>query len=166
MALVCKLCGYKQYDIDTVKEARKIFPGVESHDIPYYCGACLENASDEEYAWMKADMTGEKVKKHALTDKKTEKYVLMYCQEREMLIKGIFDTPEAAHDAMKADFRKYLVVDYGIDQKDVEVLDRVLGDKTYENEVFFPEYGFEKTSAWSNIDDDCNIDWKIEKIEI
>lgn len=48
MALVCKKCGYKQYDDETVTELKKIFPKMDEHDIPYYCGACMDE-DDEEY---------------------------------------------------------------------------------------------------------------------
>lgn len=47
MALVCKRCGYKQYDDATVAELKKIFPNLEEHDIPYYCGACMDEDGDE-----------------------------------------------------------------------------------------------------------------------
>ena len=95
-----------------------------------------------------------------------EKFVLMYCQEREMSIKGIFNTFEDAYNAMKADFRKYLVEDYGVDEEDVEILDSFLNGDTFGVEAYFFEYGFEKDNAWSNVDDDNHVDWKIEKIEI
>lgn len=54
--LVCKKCGYKQYDEDTIIEISKQFPECENHDIPYYCGACLDNASDSEYEEMVDEM--------------------------------------------------------------------------------------------------------------
>lgn len=47
MALVCKRCGYKQYDDATAAELKKIFPNLEEHDIPYYCGACMDEDDDE-----------------------------------------------------------------------------------------------------------------------
>ena len=56
MALVCKICGYKQYDEETIKTAKKIHIGVEEHDIPYYCGACIDTASDSEYQKMMKEM--------------------------------------------------------------------------------------------------------------
>lgn len=43
MALVCKECGYKQYDEETIKAYQNMFPNTEEHDIPYLCGACLDN---------------------------------------------------------------------------------------------------------------------------
>lgn len=47
MALVCKNCGYKQYDDETVEAMKKIFANLEEHDIPYYCGACMDNEGEE-----------------------------------------------------------------------------------------------------------------------
>ena len=48
MALVCKECGYKNYDDETIAELKKVFPNMEEHDIPYSCGACLDSANDGE----------------------------------------------------------------------------------------------------------------------
>jgi hypothetical protein len=56
MALVCKECGYKQYDEETIAETKKVFPDIEEHDIPYYCGACMDNATDEECEEMEKEM--------------------------------------------------------------------------------------------------------------
>ena len=56
MALVCKVCGYEQTDEETLKVFKQRFPDMEEHDIPYYCGACLDNATDEEYEQMLDDM--------------------------------------------------------------------------------------------------------------
>ena len=47
MALICRICGYKQYDEDTILAYRKKIPCFEEHDIPYVCGACLETNEDE-----------------------------------------------------------------------------------------------------------------------
>ena len=41
--LVCKICGYKQRDEETVEHFKKIYPNVPEHDIPYICGACQDN---------------------------------------------------------------------------------------------------------------------------
>jgi hypothetical protein len=54
--LVCKKCGYKQYDDETVSAFRKKFPNTETHDIPYYCGACMDNVDTEEYEFMQEQM--------------------------------------------------------------------------------------------------------------
>lgn len=54
--LVCNMCGYEQDDIETIKVMKKRFKGVETHDIPYYCGACLDTVSDEEYYKMMKEM--------------------------------------------------------------------------------------------------------------
>lgn len=58
MALVCKKCGYKQCDTETITELQKIFPDLEEYDIPYYCGACLDNAISSEYLGMMQEMSG------------------------------------------------------------------------------------------------------------
>ena len=44
--LVCKICGYKQTNQETIKEFMKKHPSIDAHDIPYYCGACLDNMTD------------------------------------------------------------------------------------------------------------------------
>ena len=43
MALICKMCGYKQYDEETIREYKRRFPSEEEHDIPYLCGACQDS---------------------------------------------------------------------------------------------------------------------------
>lgn len=48
MALVCKVCGYKQYDNETIQEFKKIYPDMEEHDIPYICGACMDSDLEEK----------------------------------------------------------------------------------------------------------------------
>ena len=58
MPLVCKKCGYKQYHDDTVQALRSQYPGVEERDIPYYCGACQDNATEEEWQRMYQEMNG------------------------------------------------------------------------------------------------------------
>ena len=58
MALVCKRCGYKQHDVETINYQKKIFPNLEEHDIPYYCGACLDEVSDLERIEMDQEMCG------------------------------------------------------------------------------------------------------------
>lgn len=54
--LVCKKCGYKQGDDETISVFKKKFPNTEMHDIPYYCGACMDNANAEEYEFMQTQM--------------------------------------------------------------------------------------------------------------
>ena len=46
--LTCKRCGYKQYDVETILTFKRRYPGMPEHDIPYICGACLDNESEEE----------------------------------------------------------------------------------------------------------------------
>lgn len=57
-ALVCKRCGYKQSDEDTINTLKSHFPSMETHDIPYYCGACMDYANDDERAEMEQKMSG------------------------------------------------------------------------------------------------------------
>lgn len=56
--LVCKRCGYKQSDEDTINTLKSHFPSMETHDIPYYCGACMDYANDDECAEMEQKMSG------------------------------------------------------------------------------------------------------------
>lgn len=56
MSLICKKCGYKQSDPNTIKKFKNRFPDKEEHDIPYYCGACQDNATDQEYENMISEM--------------------------------------------------------------------------------------------------------------
>ena len=56
MSLVCKKCGYKQHDEKTIEEMKCRFPELEDHDIPYYCGACMDAATDDEYISMDQEM--------------------------------------------------------------------------------------------------------------
>lgn len=49
MAVICKKCGYRQEDPETIKFLKKRWPHTEEHDIYYFCGACLDEATDEEY---------------------------------------------------------------------------------------------------------------------
>ena len=46
MALVCKVCGYKQNDEETIRLMTENHPGYEEHDIPYRCGACMDRDED------------------------------------------------------------------------------------------------------------------------
>ena len=47
--LICKKCGFHQEDEMTIKYMKRKWPHTEEHDIYYFCGACLDNATDEEY---------------------------------------------------------------------------------------------------------------------
>ena len=62
--LICKKCGYKLEDNETIKYIKRKFPHTEEHDIPYYCGACLDNASDEEYETMMSTMNNPEFQKN------------------------------------------------------------------------------------------------------
>ena len=46
--LTCKRCGYKQYDPGTIAVFRDRYPDTEDHDIPYVCGACLDEEEGAE----------------------------------------------------------------------------------------------------------------------
>lgn len=59
MSLICKKCGYKQSDDETIVSMKKRFVGMAEHDIPYYCGACLETATKDEYEEMEYEMNGD-----------------------------------------------------------------------------------------------------------
>lgn len=45
--LTCKKCGYKQYDEDTIAAFKRRYQGMEPHDIPYECGACMDQEEEE-----------------------------------------------------------------------------------------------------------------------
>lgn len=53
-SLVCKKCGYKQYDDETIESYKKDYPNMEIHDIPYICGAC-ENMNNTTRKILVAD---------------------------------------------------------------------------------------------------------------
>lgn len=46
--LVCDRCGYKQYDTWTVLAFKKRYPGTPAYDIPYLCGACMDQEEEED----------------------------------------------------------------------------------------------------------------------
>lgn len=46
--LVCKKCGYKQYDPEIVAVYKERYPDMEPHDIPYICGACEDLGIDAD----------------------------------------------------------------------------------------------------------------------
>lgn len=55
--LICNGCLYMQYDLTTIISMRRIFPDKKIiQEIPYYCGACQDAASDEEYERMQTAM--------------------------------------------------------------------------------------------------------------
>lgn len=58
MGLVCKICGYKQNDTETLSTLLVRFPGLEEHDIPCYCGACMDKANEQERVNMEQEMCG------------------------------------------------------------------------------------------------------------
>ena len=82
-----------------------------------------------------------------------EKYILMYSQEREMSIHGVFDTPEAAREAMENEFNNSHLEDLGIASS--ELLEQIECDAC----------AITDTHAWYNLFR-IPVDWKIAKIEI
>lgn len=55
--LICNGCLYMQHDLTTIISMRRIFPDKKLiQEIPYYCGACQDAASDEEYERMQTAM--------------------------------------------------------------------------------------------------------------
>ena len=46
MALICKCCGYKQCDDETIEYFKVKYPDMKEHDIPYICGACQDNEEE------------------------------------------------------------------------------------------------------------------------
>ena len=85
------------------------------------------------------------------------KYMVISIFEREIFAQQ-FDTLEDAHKQMmkelKEEFDKY---DYEYDM----TWDEIVRKKEYDD----CDFGFGTDWAWSNIDDDCNCDWKIVKIK-
>ena len=63
--LICNGCLYIQNDLTTVISMRRRFPDKDLiSQIPYYCGACQDNASDKEYDRMQAEMRQDKVEQN------------------------------------------------------------------------------------------------------
>ena len=84
-----------------------------------------------------------------------KKYVLIYSQERELSVKGVFDTLPEAQTAMQKDFQEYLL-GAGMSEEDYyEILEGEGYDDAEIDEMY----------AWSNYDTGMNIDWKIEEVE-
>lgn len=46
--LTCNICGYKQYDENTVKIYANNNPEESLHDIYYVCGSCQDNNMKEK----------------------------------------------------------------------------------------------------------------------
>jgi uncharacterized Zn finger protein len=47
--LMCEVCGYREYDHEIVRSMKRKFKGVKTDNIPYFCDACLDVVSEEEY---------------------------------------------------------------------------------------------------------------------
>ena len=78
-------------------------------------------------------------------------YALILCIEREISCLGVYKTLEAAQAAMLDDYNKYHLNDLEMDPEDFEVCDDT-------------ECSIDAMSAYSNCDDDKNVDWKIVNI--
>lgn len=76
------------------------------------------------------------------------KFILISVYEREITTRN-FDTFEEAHDQMICELKEQF---FGTDCDDVP---------WYAEEYMCEDFGFSARDAWSNIDDDCNCDWKI-----
>ena len=79
-------------------------------------------------------------------------YMLISVFEREILTEQ-FDTLEEAHARMMEELKE----DFDKDDWD-EVANETLCDD-------YEDFGFGIDWAWSNLDDDCNCDWKIVEIQ-
>lgn len=56
-SLLCNKCLYMQRDLTTIISLRRRFPELKLiSEIPYYCGACQDTATDEEFDEMQAKM--------------------------------------------------------------------------------------------------------------
>ena len=88
-----------------------------------------------------------------------KKYILIYSQERELSVKGVFDTLSEAQIAMRKDFQNYFLEDIKMPEEEYyEILEEQCQDECtgscYMGEV----------TAWSNYK--MNLDWQIQEIEI
>lgn len=92
-----------------------------------------------------------------------EKYILISVYERDICTE-VFDSFDAAVEQMKDELKEHFednksALEYG----DEEI--------TWEEFEEYPEdyddisASFDDGWAWSNLNDDCNCDWKIVKVE-
>lgn len=87
-----------------------------------------------------------------------KKYVLIYSQERELSVKGVFDTLPEAQVAMQKDFQKYFLEDVGMSEE--EYYEMIEEQDECADDAFIDEM-----YAWSSYDLHMSLDWKIEEIE-
>ena len=102
-----------------------------------------------------------------------KKYILMYCQEREMSVHGVFSSLPDAQNAMKKEFCDYHMVDCRMSKEDFSErydgeIDNLLSDTPSVPFVDFEaeDCGMSRMSAWSNVQSSFNVDWQIQEVEI
>ena len=83
-----------------------------------------------------------------------EKFILMYCQDREMSCHGVFDTYDSAFAAMKKEF-------YDFHREDKKMSDLEIVEAIGEGGVC----DISEMSAWTNLGR-VDMDWQIAKVEI
>ena len=93
-------------------------------------------------------------------EKATNQFVLLYSRGRELSILGVFDSLRKAAKAMGADYRKYHLEDLGLDE------DKFDDDYEAENYEFVYDCGLDSDSAWSDVDKNNRVDWKVVEIKI
>ena len=81
-----------------------------------------------------------------------KKYMLISVFEREICTE-IFETLAEAHAQMMNELKEEFCKNY-----DEEDWNDVLNGESFE------EFGFSHNWAWSNLDNDCNCDWRIVEL--
>ena len=94
-----------------------------------------------------------------LIARENRRFAVLYCQEREMSIKGVFKTFDEAKNTMLDDVKKYLTEECGVSETDWQE-----GLEKYD-EYPWDNWGIGETFAWTNCRS-MNIDWQIKEIEI
>lgn len=93
----------------------------------------------------------EEFKQNEYVEKSENTFLLISVYERNICTEG-FSSIEAARDTMLDELKtEYLK---GNSQ---EKWDEIINQEEYECD----EFGFGRDTAWSNLDDDCNCDWRI-----
>ena len=93
-------------------------------------------------------------------EKATNQFVLLCVRGRELSVIGVFDSFREAAKAMDADYRKYHIEDLGLDE------DKFDDDYEAENYEFVYDCELDSDSAWSDVDKNNRVDWKIAEIKI
>lgn len=89
------------------------------------------------------------------------KYIVVSCCEREISLENICCTYTEAYELMKKCFLNHHLESCRYNEKEIEELRLEIET---EFDVHTSKYGFNKDSAWSNVDDDYNYDIKIIEI--